>query len=63
MEPSVVNTVSYFRVSAVIEILASGEVMKLSFRHENKHPINKEKKTNKQAFIAPNLSQDKTGKK
>ncbi len=36
MEPEVTKTVSYFKVSAVMVIIASGEVMKDSFLQEKK---------------------------
>jgi hypothetical protein len=66
-EPTVVNTVSYFSVSTVMDILASPEVIKRSFlqaknnRDASMH-MDKEKKRggenvkDKGRFIPPNLS-------
>lgn len=50
MEPAVTNTVSYFNVSAVIVILALGEVIKESFRQE-KRINNKDMVSNPRVFI------------
>jgi len=66
-EPSLVNTVSYFSVSTVMEILASPEVMKLSFlqaksnKDASMHTDKGKKKDgenvkDKGRFIASNLS-------
>ena len=51
MEPVLVNTVSYFSVSAVMETLASGEVMKESFRQE-KNRIRIDRRMRPGVFIA-----------
>lgn len=67
MEPTVVNTVSYLSVSIETEILASPEVIKLSFLQAKSnsdataHAITEknngeEKGDDRSRFIPPNLS-------
>jgi hypothetical protein len=50
VEPAVTNTVSYFKVSAVIIILASPEVIKESFRQE-KRIVSKDMESIPRVFI------------
>lgn len=66
-EPTVVNTVSYFSVSAVMDIRASPEVINRSFLHaksnsdasthtDKEQKRDDEKIKDKGRFIPPNLS-------